>query len=111
MLTYAIVMFVIAALGGATLAYMRFVNKNISLPLALFHGVFAATGLILLILGFMRMGGRGVAAALIIFVVAAIGGFILFSFQLRSRPLPIPLVLIHGVAALAAFIILLSCVI
>jgi len=108
MLTYAIILFAIAALGGATLAYMRFTNKTIPLLLALVHGLFAAPGLVLLILGFMRMGGKGITAALVIFLIAAIGGFTLLSFQLRSRPLPIPLVLIHGVAALVAFIILLS---
>ena len=108
MLTYTIIAFAVAALGGITLAFMRFTNKTIGMPLTLVHGIFAALGLVLLILGFMHMGGKGVAAALIIFLVAAVGGFILFSFQLRSRPLPIPLVLIHGVAALVAFIILLS---
>jgi hypothetical protein len=107
MLTYAIISFAIAALGGATLAYMRFTNKTITVPLALVHGIFAALGLVLLIIGFMHMGGKGIAAALIIFLVAAVGGFTLFSFQLRSRPLPIPLVLIHGIAAVTAFITLL----
>ena len=104
MLTYAIVMFGIAAFGGATLAYLRFARKSIPLPLAIIHGFFAATGLVLLTLGTMRVDRRGIAAALIIYFIAAIGGFTLFSFQLRSRPLPIPLVLIHGAVAVTAFI-------
>jgi len=107
MFTYNIAVFIIAALGGATLAYLRFANKNIPMALALVHGVFGVIGLVLLILGFTSAGGRGIAAALVIFLIAAIGGFILFSFQLRSRPLPIPLVLTHGIAALVGFVTLL----
>lgn len=107
MFNYAVLMFAIAALGGATLAYMRIVKKDVSMPLALVHGTFAATGLVLLILGFIRMGGSGIGAALVVFLIAALGGFVLFSFHLRSRPLPVPLVLIHGTAALVAFVILL----
>lgn len=107
MFTYAVVMFAVAALGGATLAYMRIVKKDVSMPLAIVHGIFAATGLVLLILGLIRMGGSGIGAALAIFLIAAIGGFVLFSFHLRSRPLPVPLVLIHGAAAVVAFVLLL----
>jgi hypothetical protein len=107
MFIYAVVMFAVAALGGATLAYMRIVKKDVSMPLAIIHGIFAAAGLVLLILGFMQMGGNGIGAALVIFLLAAIGGFVLFSFHLRSRPLPVPLVVIHGAAAVAAFAVLL----
>jgi hypothetical protein len=104
---YAVVMFAVAALGGATLAYMRIVKKDVSMPLALVHGAFAATGLVLLILGVVQIGGSGTGAALAVFLIAALGGFVLFSFHLRSRPLPVPLVLIHGAAAVVAFVILL----
>jgi hypothetical protein len=107
MLTYTLIVFAVAALGGATLAYMRIVKKDVSMPLALVHGLFAATGLVLLAFGLSRIGGTGLALALAVFVLAALGGFTLFSFHLRSRPLPIPLVLIHGAAAVTAFVILL----
>ncbi len=107
--TYALLAFAVAALGGVTLAYFRIVKQSLSLPLplALAHGLFAATGLILLILGLAKTGGTGLTVALAVFLLAALGGFTLFSFQLRSRPLPILLVLIHGVAAVIAFGILL----
>ena len=107
MFTYAVVVFAVAALVGATLAYVRIVKKDVSMPLAVVHGIFAATGLVLLILGFIRMGGSGITVALAIFLIAALGGFVLFSFHLRSRPLPVPLVLIHGAAAVVAFVVLL----
>ena len=106
MLTTALVAFAVAAAGGATLAYMRIVKKDVSMPLAVVHGLAAAIGLVLLIIGVMQMGSMGSKVALGIFLAAAIGGFTLFSFHLRSRPLPIPLVLIHGGAAVLAFVIL-----
>ncbi len=102
----ALVLFVLAALAGATLAYMRIVKKDVSMPLAIVHGIFAAAGLVTLSLGVTGMGGGGATAALIVFLLAAIGGFTLFSFHLRTRPLPVPLVLIHGIAAVAAFVLL-----
>jgi len=107
MFTVALVVFAVAALGGATLAYMRIVKKDVSMPLAIVHGIFAATGLVLLILGLMGGGGMGIKLALGVFLTAAVGGFTLISYHLRSRPLPVPLVLVHGGVAVAAFVILL----
>lgn len=107
MLKASLAVFAVAALGGATLAYMRIVKKDVSMPLAVVHGIFAASGLVLLILGLAEMAGAGLKAALAVFAVAALGGFTLFSFHLRSRPLPVPLVLVHGAVAATAFVILL----
>jgi hypothetical protein len=106
-LTYALIAFAIAALGGATMAYLRIAKQTVCMPLALLHGLLAATGLVLLAYGLLQTGGTGLTVALAVFVLAALGGFTLFSFHLRSRPLPIPLVLIHGAAAITAFVILL----
>ncbi len=107
MYTTALVLFAVAALGGATLAYMRIVKKDVSMPIAIVHGLFAAAGLVTLILALSGMRSAGATAALVIFLLAALGGFTLFSFHLRTRPLPVPLVLIHGGAAAIAFLVLL----
>jgi hypothetical protein len=107
MLTYALTAFAVAAVGGAILAYLRIVKKDVSMPLALAHGLFGAIGLVLLAFGLSRTGGTGLTVALAIFVLAALGGFTLFSFHLRSRPMPVFLVLVHGAAAVTAFVILL----
>jgi hypothetical protein len=107
MLKAALALFAVAALGGATLAYMRIVKKDVSMPLAVIHGILAASGLVALILGLGQIESTGIKAALGVFVLAAIGGFTLFSFHLRSRPLPVPLVVVHGAVAAIAFVILL----
>lgn len=108
MLNYALLAFAVAAVGGATLAYLRIVKKTVYMPLALVHGLFAASGLGLLAFELSQTGGgTGLKGALAVFVLTALGGFTLFSYHLRSRPLPIPLVLVHGAAAITAFVILL----
>jgi hypothetical protein len=39
--------------------------------------------------------------------VAALGGFASFSFHLRRRALPVPLIAIHGLVAVVGFALLL----
>jgi hypothetical protein len=107
MLTYALLAFAMAALGGAILAYLRIVKNTMSMPLALGHGLLAATGLGLLTYGVIETGGTLLTTALVVFLLAVLGGFTLFSYHLRAKQLPIPLVLIHGTAAVTAFVILL----
>ena len=78
------------------------------MPVALAHGALAAIALVLLIVA--AIGGKAATTgkiALGIFVVAALGGFTLFSFHLRKKELPLPLVVVHGLAAVVAFVILL----
>jgi hypothetical protein len=113
MLTVSSILFAIAALGGITLAALRLGNRPLPFSLAVAHGVLAAAGLALLIVAMVVAAATGAIlnVALILFIVAAIGGAILFSFHLRSRPLPVPLVLGHGLLAVVAFILLLSHVI
>jgi hypothetical protein len=110
-MTVAIILFALAATGGLLLAYLRINNKELPMPLALVHGAAAAAGLVALALGVL--GGAATDQARIalgLFVAAALGGFALFSFHVRKKPLPIPLVVVHGLAAVAAFALLLLAV-
>ena len=107
-MTIPLVLFALAATGGLLLAYLRFSNKPLPLPLALGHGAIAAAGLVALILAVVRQGGPSQARiALFLFVAAALGGFALFSFQLRKKPLPAGIVVVHGLVAVVAFVVLL----
>jgi hypothetical protein len=100
----------LAALGGATLAVIRL--RGAPWPpvwMALGHGTVAATGVGILIYAAVTTGIPVLAqAALGIFVLAALGGATLFvGFHLRSKPLPIPLVIGHGVIAATGYVLLL----
>jgi len=108
-MTLAAVLFGIAALGGLALAAIRLRGREIPpLALALVHGAFAASGLVALIVAVLRTATDNLTRiALGVFVLAALGGFVLFAFHLRRRALPVPLVLGHGLIAVVGFVLLL----
>ncbi|MEX1031234.1 MAG: hypothetical protein WDZ91_14495 [Paenibacillaceae bacterium] len=103
MLTYAAILFGIAALGGLVLAFV----KERPIFLAIIHGLVAATALVLLIIGVIQGDAETLpTVALILFVVAALGGFVLFAFHLRGRKLPRGLIYVHGLLAVIAEVLL-----
>ena len=108
-MTTALVLFALAAVGGLIMAVQRFRGApQPALPLALVHGAAAAAGLVALIVVVAGSGAPSLArVALVIFLVAALGGFYLFSVHLRKQPLPIPVIVVHALAAVTAFVILL----
>lgn len=108
MFIVAAVLFALAALGGLTMAYMHFrQNRNPPGGLAALHGVLAATALLILIWAVWQAGASTVVAwALGLFVVAALGGFFLVSYHLRDKRLPSPVVVIHALVAVVAFLLL-----
>lgn len=108
MLPIAVGLFAVAAVGGLTLAVLHFRKKTLPLGLALLHGVLGASGLVVLLLAVMKGGAPAKASyALVLFAVAALGGFYLFSFHLRKKLLPSPVVIIHALVAVTAFGLLL----
>src|ERR1044071_5279308 len=111
MLHIAVGLFAVAALGGLTLAGLHFMGKPLPTPLALLHGLLAASGLVTLGYAVLKEGAAGRAPlALGLFLAAALGGFFLFSYHLRGRRLPSPVVVIHALVAVTAFGLLLTAV-
>lgn len=108
MLLIAVGLFAIAAIGGLSLAVLHFKKKNLPLPLALIHGLFGAAGIVTVLIFVLNTGTSSKAAiALGLFIVAALGGFYLFSLYLRKKRLPSEVVIIHALVAVSAFTILL----
>ena len=106
----AAIVLALAALGGLTLAVIRL--RGAPWPplwMALGHGAVAATGVGLLIYAAASTGIPTLAqVALATFVLAALGGAVLLlGFHLRSKPLPIPFVLAHGLIAAIGYVLLL----
>ena len=108
-MTLAIVLFAVAAVWGAMLASLHLQGKALPWAAAIIHGGLAAAGLVALIVAAATGANTpGLAkVALAIFIVAALGGFVLFSFFARKQKLPTPLVFVHGIAAVVAFVLLL----
>jgi hypothetical protein len=106
------VLFALAALGGVYMAAVRLRGaERPPTPIALVHGAAAAAGLIALIVAVTGANAPAAArTALVVFLVAALGGFFLFAQHVQKKALPIPVVVIHGLVAVAGFVILLVAV-
>lgn len=108
MLILSVILFAVAALGGLVLGVLGLRQRDLPMWLSLIHGVVAAAGLITLILGVVQgNAGSLVIISLILFLIAALGGFVLFSYHLRKRPHPKGLIVIHALVAVIAFVLLL----
>jgi hypothetical protein len=106
-MTIPIVLFALAASGGLVLAFLRFTEKPLPTALAVLHGLIAASALVALgSLAFEADTPELSRVAFGLFVLAAVGGLFLFSFQLRAKPLPKAVVVGHGLTAVIAFIVL-----
>src|SRR5690242_19587475 len=100
----AAILLTLGALGGMTLTAMRIATeKNPPTWMALGHGAIVATGL-----GFLMYAATTATFppfaqyALGVLGLAAIGGITLFAgFHSRSRLLPVPLVIGHGLIAIS----------
>jgi hypothetical protein len=106
-MTVALILFAVAAVGGLIMASIRFRGTNPPLALALVHGAVAAAGLVALIVAVLHASASGPRIALVLFIVAALGGFVLFATHLRKKNIPVPLMLIHAVVAVGGFVVLL----
>lgn len=108
MLNVAVVLFALAAVGGVVMLARRGSKKSIPLALPILHGLFAATALVMVILGVVQGGLAGLGTvAVVLFVGAALAGFYLFSRHLRDGMFPMGPALIHGSVAALAFVLLL----
>lgn len=103
----ALALFFAAAVGGLIMAVRIFGDGKPPMPLALGHGLAAAAGLVLVLIVWLGGGATlSMRVGLGILVLAALGGFFLFSFQVRDKAHPKAVVALHaalaviGVAAL-----------
>jgi hypothetical protein len=112
MLLTALVLFAIGALGGLTLAGMYLLQGRLApWPLSILHAVLGAAGLLLLIYATLMSGiSHAAFAALLILVIAALGGFYLASIHLRGKVASKSIVFIHAAVAVIGFLTLLGAV-
>jgi hypothetical protein len=106
MLLYAVILFAVAALFGLYLISKVFGGHLPPWLPVILHGLFAASGLLILLYAAFVVGGAPtpVMIAAVLLLVAALGGFAMFSFQLRKQVPPKPLAAIHALAAVIGFL-------
>ena len=105
------VLLAIAAAGGLVMAGIRFMgDRPPPASLAMLHGFLAAAAVTLLIYAAATVGLPGMAlVALALFLAAAVGGAILnLNYHWRQLPLPRWLVIVHAIAAVAGFALLVA---
>ena len=108
LLIYAAILFALGALGGLVMAMRAFRGETIPTMLAAGHGVLGAAGLVLLLFAVVSgIGGNTATIALVILVVAALGGFYLLSFHIRKERHPKAVIVVHALIAVAGFLTLL----
>ena len=101
-------LFAIAAVFGLILLSKVLKGSETPKPVVYLHGGFAAVALVLLIINAVNDPANAPIISLILFVIAALGGFILFAKDISKKKIPVPLALIHAGAAVVAFVLLLS---
>jgi hypothetical protein len=104
------ILLAIAALGGLAMAGIRFAgDRQPPASLAMLHGFLAAAAVTLLLYAAATIGLPALANwALVLFVLAAGGGaFLNLGYHQKQLPLPKWLVVVHGLAAVIGFLMLL----
>ena len=109
MISYAIIAFAIAAVGGLILATRVLTGKLAPWFLSIIHALLGATGLVLLGISAFQSGwAGGLSASLGLLIIAALGGFFLASYHYRGSVSPKGVVLIHAGVAVTGFLTLLA---
>jgi len=111
MLTYALIVFAVAAVGGLVLASSVLRGRLAPWFLSIGHALLGATGLGLLVYAVLQGAAPARAsAALGLLVVAALGGFYLASIHLRGQVAAKAVVFVHAGVAVAGVLTLASVV-
>jgi hypothetical protein len=110
MMKTAAVLLALAAIGGLTMAVVRF--RGADRPpssIAMAHGLLAAAALTLLIYAAATVGlpSIGAVALIILIVVALVGVALNLMYHDKLRPLPKSTIVVHGVVAVIGFVLLL----
>jgi glucose uptake protein GlcU len=107
MLAITIILFAIAAVFGLMNLTAILKSTSTNKGAVYTHGLFAAAGIVLLIVYAMSADATNVSTSIILFIIAALGGFLLFARDLMKKAGPKWLAVVHGLIAVASFVILL----
>lgn len=109
MLKIAVGIFAVGALGGLVLANSVLRGRLAPWAVSILHMLLGATALVLtalVVLGGAAEGKGLVPIALVILLIAALGGFYLVSYHARKQVPPKGIVFVHAGAAVIGFLIL-----
>lgn len=111
MLYLTIGLFAVAAVIGLIILKNWLTSAKTARTVVYAHGIFAAVAFILLLVQALRNPTGNLTTSLILFVVAALGGFYMFFQDLKGRFSPTWLALTHALIAATGVVFLLLVVI
>lgn len=106
MLMTAIGIFSLTAILGMLLLSYVLTNKDTPKGISFIHGPLGAIGIIILLV-YAFIHNHSPIVSLTLFILAALGGFMLIHRDITGKPLPYWLAIGHGLTALTGFIFLL----
>jgi hypothetical protein len=107
MLTLILGLFLLVMAGGAALAVLERRGRAMPLKLSAWHGLLGIAAIVLLVMqAVAHPSNRPVNLAIIVFVLTALGGLLLFAFRASKQSLPLAVVLLHAGFAVTALILL-----
>lgn len=109
MIVTSIALFLAAALFGLYMAARVFGGNLPPWAVVILHGLLAASGLLVLLYA-LFIGAQTAALVIgaVLLVIAALGGFFMFSYQLRKAVPPKAVVVVHALAAVLGVVCLLA---
>ena|SRR5690242_4026866 len=107
MLYLIIILFALAAVLGLTMLIRWLTSRNASRAVIYSHGIAAATALVLLVIYALQNKDHFPQVSLILFILAAIGGFYLFANDIGKGKHPVAVAVIHALLAVGGFVALL----
>jgi hypothetical protein len=102
-----IALFAIAAILGVTILVNLLNKRNAPRGVVYSHGIFAAIALVLLIVYVVNNRTNAPTTSLILFVLAALGGFFMFIRDMSNKNIPVAVAVLHALLAVAGFVTLL----
>lgn len=103
----SVAVFALAAVLGIAILVGWLSKKNVSRGVIYAHGIFAALGLVVLIAYALQNRDNYPNIALILFIIAALGGFYMFFRDLQNKMSPYSIAFVHALLAVAGFVSLL----
>ncbi len=107
LLYVSIILFAVAAVLGLTILIKWLTKKDASRTAVYSHGIFAALALVLLVVFALQNAENYPQVSLILFIVAALGGFYMFFRDLQKKMSPYSIAFLHALLAVAGFVALL----
>ena len=111
MLYLTIGLFALAAVAGLIILKNWLTSSDTSRTVIYAHGLVAAAALVLLLVQALRNPGGNLRVSLLLFALAAFGGFYLFFRDLKGKVSPMWVAFTHAAIAVSGFVVLLLVVV